>query len=248
MAETTNETIRIVTSLWRDTGVGYQLPKAVSYTLDHVRIMRNMLQRNMKAPYEFVLLTDDPKSAEGLEGVRVIRLWDKYRSLGGCYNRLYLFSKDMHDVIGPRFVHVDLDAVIVRDVTDVFRRRDPFAIHRYQPLHPGRPDNIQQGYNGGMIMMDAGAREEVWARFNQDPDKALAVLEKERGARRVVGTDQAWIRHVLGKGETTLGPEHGIYEYRDVKDVLPADAKMVFFAGKRDPSICRSGWVKKCYR
>lgn len=264
--------LKIVVSKWRRGEQGYQLPHSVDYTLEHVLTLRNMFQRHLQLEHQLVLLTDDPKEADGVSGIQVIPLWDKYRRLGGCYNRLYLFSEDMRELIGPRFAHIDLDVVLTGDVTPIFSRTEPFLIHRYQPKSaipkqqagtrrycrtrrsrhkpqktPPTRSPIQQGYNGGLFMMDAGARSEVWSEFDRDPEQALTTLRDLTARRKVIGSDQAWIRHMLGDKELTLGPEHGIYESRNVGQTLPDNARMVFFAGKSDPTTSNLPWVKQCY-
>lgn len=188
-------------------------------------------------PHEFVCITD--LGSRLPTEIKVIKLWDKCRELGGCFNRLYAFSPDMREIIGDRFACVDLDCVITGDVTGIFGMTDEFLINRYQPW-PGSEAEKDQRYNGSLIIMDAGARRQVWDVF--DPRSVPRIIERNQ---HVVGSDQAWIRLVLGAREKTLGPEHGIFEARNVGESLPEDARMVFFSGRRDPSLAKYDWVKR---
>lgn len=231
--------ITIVCFKWFDNSGRKLLPRALKgYLGNHVNILYNMIWRNIKIPFRFVCITDDPAGIDSR--IEIIPLWDKCRYLGGCFNRLYVFSEDMKKLLGPRFVCIDLDCVIVGDITDILQRQEDFVINSYSP-YPATITIKNQKYNGGLFMMNAGCREQVWNSFDHktSPD----ILSKSRS---LVGTDQAWIRYVLGKEEKTFTREDGIYEARSFQGApLPSNAKIVFFAGKRDPSLSRYKWVLK---
>lgn len=231
--------LTIVCFLWRRNPSGFQLPAVIDYGPEHVRRLERGLKRHMRTPFRFVCITDQPES---LEGIETIPLWDKCSGLGGCYNRLYTFSPDMRQLIGERFVCIDIDCIVMGDLTPLFSRPESFVINRYIPS-PAGDCAKDQDYNGGLYMMDAGARADVWDHFNPVISPMLVDAAKDQG--KVVGTDQAWIRLVLGSGEATFGPEHGVYEARMIGRELPADAKLVFFAGRRDPSRCGYKWARE---
>jgi len=228
---------RIITFLWQRTTQGYQLPYVVNYTADHVNKLESMLKRNLNLPHELICITDMP---EGIN-CRTIELWDKCKSLGGCYNRLYIFSEDMKDLIGDRFACIDLDCVITGNVDHIFRRTEPFLINRYGP---SKNRACRQTYNGGLIIMDAGVHDDVWTSF--DPLTTPLFLKKMNDRNELVGSDQAWISYKI-YGAPTVGTEHGIYNARVVDQNLPSDAAIVFFAGKRDPTEYAYRWVLDHY-
>jgi len=228
--------LKVVCFKWRRIAGGYQLPHVCDYGPDHVRILKAMVERHLRIPHDFICITDD---TTGLDGIQTIPIWDKCLDLGGCYNRLYAFSQEMANVIGDRFVMIDLDCVIVKDITPLFEAPTDFKINGY--YHPDR----DQHYNGSMILMDAGARRRVWDTF--DPVESPKILEN---LDYVIGSDQAWIRHALGKGEERFSEAEGVYNFLKLKHgSLPGDARMVFFAGKRDPSQCKHiDWVRENWR
>lgn len=231
-------TLTIACFLWRRNRKGFKLPAVCDYGPKHITRLRNGLKRHLNIPHRLVCITDQPKGIP--KGVEVIPLWDKCRDLGGCYNRLYTFSEAMEKLLGPRFVCIDLDCVIVSDITPLFSRREEFIINRYTPAQWDK-HVVPQFYNGGLYMMNAGARKHVWEMF--DPLTSPALIQNNPS---VVGTDQAWIRMVLGEGEATWGPEHGVYEARNIGDrPLPDNARLVMFAGKRDPSLAQQAWAKE---
>lgn len=204
----------------------------------HVNVLRNMLARHVRSPHRLVCVTDDSTGID--PRVEVVPLWDRCRELGGCYNRLWVFSKEARELFGDRFVCIDLDLVIVRDCTALFERDETFVINAYNPI---RPESNDQRYNGGMFMMTAGARASVWEQF--DPATTPAKVQSDL---KVIGSDQAWIRQHLGPDEARWTNADGVYEARQVRRVLPANARVVLFAGKRDPSRFPYPWIRAHWR
>jgi len=231
--------MKIVCFKWNHTG-GYKLPSLNAigqYTAQHVNNLYRSVQKHTTIPHEFICITDDP---EGIE-CRTIPLWDKCRELGGCYNRLYVFSSDMKELIGDRFLCIDLDCVVTGSLDELLSRDEDFIINKFYGVAK------EQYYNGGLFMMDAGARSEVWDRFAEDIPKAMTILGEKTKERRLLGTDQAWISYVLGRGEALFDDEDdGVLAYlrnrtmpiaqNGIGRTLPKNAVMVLFAGKIDPT------------
>lgn len=223
---------------WKPIKTGFQLPSVCTYTSHHVNVLRSMLERHVQIPHRLICVTDD---AEGIDPrVEIVPLWDKCKSLGGCYNRLFVFSKEAQELFGQRFVCIDLDVVLVRDCTALFNRTEDFIINAYNPCQKEDKDQL---YNGGMFMMTAGARASVWEQF--DPLTTPDIVQADPN---VIGTDQAWIRHHLGRDEVRWTNADGVYEARQVGHELPANACLILFAGKRDPSLNPYRWVEAHWR
>lgn len=225
--------LAVVTFLWFD--AKYRWNKDFIYGADHVNRLARGVRRNLSLPHEFVCVTDIP---EGIDSsIRIVPLWSDLRDMGGCYNRLKLFAPEMREIIGPRFVQIDLDSVPVGNLDDVLGRTEDFIAWR--DVNPPTP------YCGSMFMMNAGARAQVWTDFDRVRSPEIA---REKG---YIGTDQAWIGACLGTDEATWGPEHGVLSYRSNipghRDKLPENAKIVFFHGRVDPSQKhiqeRSPWI-----
>lgn len=232
--------LRVVCFLWRNTKAGIVLPaqELLSYTERHVNVLYSMLRRHLKIPFEMVCITDQPGRPFHSE-IRVIPLWDKCRYLGGCFNRLYVFSKDMAELIGPRFVCIDIDCVIVGDLTPMLSRREDFIINAYVP---SRQTKHRQRFNGGMFMMDAGSRSWVWDSF--DARLSPRAVKHANDSGLVAGTDQAWIDMVLHGNEARFTAADGVYEAREHR-VPPVGARLMMFSGRRDPSLSKEQWVKR---
>jgi len=223
---------------WKRVKTGFQLPAVCNYGPRHVNVLYNMLKRHVHIPHRLVCVTDDKSGID--PRVTVVPLWDKCHALGGCYNRLWVFSSEARQLFGERFVCIDLDCVLTADCTSLFTRPEDFVMNAYNPTGG---DKIDQYYNGSMIMMTAGARASVWEQF--DPAKTPALLQARRDC---IGSDQAWIRVHLGKNEARWTNADGVYEARQIRNQLRKDTRLIFFSGKRDPSTYSYNWIARHWR
>lgn len=203
-----------------------------SYPPEVVNTLRRMVARHYRSPHRFICVTDD---AEGLdEDVEVVPLWDDYAAVPNpsfntgpsCYRRLKMFARDAGETFGERFVVMDLDTVIVKDLSPLLDRTEPFVAWR-------NPDP-RWPINGSMWMLTAGSRPDVWDRFNP------ATSPAEAHAAGCFGSDQGWMSYVLGRSAATWGPEDGVYSYkmevcRQHSNKLPKNARAVMFHGHWDP-------------
>jgi hypothetical protein len=166
---------------WRPTVDGYRS----HFGAHQVNVLRAMVARHYRAPHRFSCITDD---ATGIDGdVRIIPLWDDWKDVpsphGGrnpsCYRRLKAWSAEAADIIGPRFVSVDLDCVITGDMRPVWDRPEDCVLWA-DALNPNNP------YNGSMWLLRAGSRRHVWEDFEGSRSA------KETRAMGYFGSDQAW--------------------------------------------------------
>ena len=238
--------IKVVCFKWEHRG-GYKLPTSIGrYTADHVNRLQKAVARHTTVEHEFICITDDPKGIE----CRTIKLWDKCMDKGGCFNRLYVFSKDMRELIGERFICIDLDVAITGSLDNLLSREEDFVINQFYGYGVAKRD---QFYNGALIMMNAGARDQVWTEFIKDIDGNVELITQKREARMLVGTDQAWISHVLGRGEAMFTDEDdGVMAYRllpnsETGKRLTPGSCMVFFAGAKDPQTeySKNDWIRE---
>lgn len=217
------------------------------FTSQHVNTLAKMVRRYYPALERFVCLTDDPK---GLDPrlVEPLPLWNDYADVvsphgahqPSCYRRLKLFQPGIESLLGPRFVALDLDTVVVGDLTPLFERPEPFVCW-------GETDP-RSWYNCSMFMLTAGARARVWDEF--DPKKSPA----QSKAAGNFGSDQGWISHILGPGEATWTTKDGVYSFRvhitKNNHELPANARIVMFHGRMDPwsePLSRYRWIRTHY-
>jgi hypothetical protein len=214
------------------------------YTHDHVRIMRNMLARNLTIPYEMVLISDqwmDDRSSLPAD-ISVVPLWQSMREAKLCGVRLHAFHPFMAEMIGPRFAWIDLDVVITGNVDHIFSRTEPFVA-----LSPPRPP---MPINGSLVMMDAGAFPHVQSSWTlQEYHRVGDKLGRDYKIPAGTVSDEGWMWHTLGTEQAKITKADGVYYFRH--DLLkggrslPADARMVVMNGRAfDPSM--PGWQAKC--
>mgnify|MGYP007100059783 CR=1 FL=1 len=213
---------------------------------EQVNILRNMVKRHLTIPHEFICITDN---AEGIDpDIKIIPLWESpVKKFGGilkpnCFTRIRAFSKEMKEIIGDEFCWLDLDCVILNNIDSLF--------HGHATFRMWEATNPENYYNGSMVYMQAGARAEVWEKFNPETSP------REAADAGFVGSDQAWISHILGKGEQTYNAMDGVYTYRYIRDRFtpdqyPQNARIVFFPGKFNPwdevLQMHHSWIKNNY-
>ena len=213
-----------------------------------VNVLRRMVARHYPHPHRFICVTDE---AAGLDAqVEVIPAWNDFARVpspfGGrnpsCYRRLRAFHPDIATVFGERFVSLDLDTVVVGDLTPLWDRPEDFVIWG--------DTNPRTAYNGSMFLLRAGSRPQVWTRF----DPATSPARARRAGQ--FGSDQGWISYCLGPGEAKWTRRDGVYSYRNEirarGGAVPGTARIVFFHGHYDPwmpEIRRTcPWVTAAYR
>lgn len=236
------ELFRVVCFLWR------QDNSLVQYSVAQVNTLYAMLSKHLYTPFKLYCITDTPVGIN--PEVEVILLWNFARTFSvsnwrinrpHTHRCLKIFSGEMYNLIGPRFIVMDLDCVITGSLDALFSIPDDFVI-----LRGGTPRNC---YNSSLYMMDAGSRKQVWQSFS--------LPEAEKASKLYLGGDQAFIRHVLGPDEKTVGSEHGVYQYSDCpavrqNHILPDNCRLMFFAGSLKPwhatARARIPWVTRYYR
>lgn len=192
-----------------------------------------MCKRHIKCNFRFNIFTDNPlpysvefmcgKNSKQLSGLRL------YGDLLGetdpitqrCYRRLWLFSKEAKEEFPEKIILLDLDIVIMSDITDIVQSDYEFAA--YNKGHVP--------YQGAFIMLKPGTRTKVWEEFDIDESPKLCT--------RFSGSDQAWISHILPPGEKVFTRDDGFYCY-DVhgfnrRQIIPTRCKIVFFRGTPKP-------------
>lgn len=224
--------LTVLTWLWQ------QQRGRMEYTVHHVNIWAAMVRRHLAMPHRIACVTDDREGLDpsiavitpprDFEGV-VIPSWGPQRPQ--CLRRLAMFRRDAGDIFGEWFVCMDLDIVISGPLDSLFPEDVAFRI--YRGTAPQRP------YNGSMMMLRAGARPQVYDTFT--PRGAA------EAGRRYLGSDQAWLAHVLGPNESVWTQADGVYWwYPGATSQAP---RMVVFPGSQKPweLVGKDRWVSEHY-
>ena len=218
------------------------------FAAENVNILRNMVKRNLKIDHRFSCITDEP---DGIDpDIRIIPLWSDFADVNNpsgrgpsCYRRLKAFAPEAKELIGSRILSLDLDCVVVDDITPLVDRPEDFVCWG---------DTAKRThYNGGFWLLRAGTRTQVWDTF--DPQKSPQITSN----LRIVGSDQAWISYIIDGKDPKWTQDDGVVSYRNqiqkmTNGKLPAGARIVFFHGQYDPwddAIMRKyHWVRENYR
>jgi hypothetical protein len=215
----------------------------VTYTPHHVNIWADMVRRNLTLPHRIACVTDQPAGIDkrveiirpprDFEDVR-IPTWGEEKPQ--CLRRLSMFRRDAADIFGERFVNMDMDCVVGGSLEPLFSRTEDVVLYR----SPSGDIENPRPYNGSMTMMTAGARPDVYERFT--PDGAIAA------GRQYVGSDQAWVSHILGYGEPVWDERDGVVWWGRRMHV--AAPKLMFFPGFPKPwdLIDQDQWIAEHYR
>ena len=220
------------------------------FTEYHVNILKWMIDKNIKIPYDLICITDDPSGID--DSIQTIKLWENPAPNYGkedkpnCHVRLKCFSEEFKNIInGNKFVSIDLDTIIVSDITDLLIKDENFCIWK--------PDTAEMPCNGSFFVHKCGTKKEIWQNFDPKQIDPLYGIKYKTGLQ---GSDQAWIALHLKKDDYIFGgKKDGIYSFRqnilDKKNELPKNAKIVFFNGCDKPwhDNIRSkySWVKEFY-
>ena len=229
----------IVTYLWRDPtrdNRGYICQP------EHVRVLQNMIARNVTVPYRFVCVTD-----EKIDGVDCVPMdWTKHVP-GTVFARLMQHNPEWCRAnLGERVLSLDVDLVVTRNIDHILNRNEDFVIWR----NPNFPAPKRAFYQSSVQLFNAGARPGLWTDF--DPKETPKWVNWRFGGR-----EQAWISERLEWDEAYFSADDGIYGAgrlggSGVYTDLPDNACIVSFPGARAPwqseTQEKHSWLKEHYR
>lgn len=213
--------ITVLTWFWT------QAASRAQYTAQDVNLWASGVRRNLDMPHRIACVT---RNAAGIDpSIDIIEppgdfeefsdsAWGVDRGLPQCYRRIAMYAPWASEVFGERFVCTDLDVVFTGPLDPLFDRPDDIVLCRTSTRRP---------YNGSMLLMTAGCRPQVYTEFSQE--RAVEATQK------YIGSDQAWVSHCLGWGESVWTESDGVYfcdrnRMRRLKS-LPEDVRAVFFPG-----------------
>lgn len=207
------------------------------YSIDHLVRMRSMLQRCLSLPHHIVCITDRPKSMPaGMDAFDIGATISKPDF--NCIRRMWLYSPEAR-VLGRRLLQLDLDVVLTDSIDPIVDRPDPFVIWKSDSTKKAnRPHGW--AYNATVMLLDPGARADVWERWIANPQKITREADRD-GWDVKCNSDQAIATYLLKDGPVACWTEaDGIYAYRGIsgpdgsKDKgLPAGCRIVSFHGRR---------------
>lgn len=218
--------------------------RSYTFTHEHVRILRNMVARNLSIPHRFVCVTDDQ-----IDGIETVSLdWSRHVP-GTVFIRLMQHRPDYADIIGAtRVLNLDLDMCVVGSLDHIVSRTEPSVWFH----NPGWPAPGRAFYQSSFQMFTPGTHPELYEEF--DPIETPKWVN-----RRFGGAEQAWISERLPWDLPFVDARDGVLGAGRIGDYnsdracdLPAGACLVTFPGNRmcdQPDVqAKFPWLKEHYR
>lgn len=240
--------MKIITWYWRQT------PNRHNYDAEKVNVWAAQLRRH-GIEWPLACITEHPEGIDpSIEiiappgeflGVKV-DAWKEANLAPQCYPRLAMFGPKAAEWIGAdEWVCMDLDVTVHRELVGLFVPGTDFRIMN--------GTSSKRPYNGGLVQMRAGARPQVYEAMRKDP---VGVATKARGL--FVGSDQAVISMVLGRGEKTFGPDDGVEYFGprwvrmhggETRLTPPANMRLLFYPGTPKPweLLDRHGFINAAW-
>ena len=206
------------------------------YKPEHVHTMYEQVQRH-NGPERFICITDDPRGLSSeIETVEMPPRYDvenpTFPKGPNCFHRLWAFSDEFKEIVGDRFMHIDLDTIITHDLSWLLDTDEEFI------AWGGKMRDKRA--NGSLWVHQTGTRSYIYDHFQEvGPHEAIKLI-REANCK---GSDQGWIQYCLGEfdGDVRLLDENdGVYSYRinirhQRKCEEPDDHKLIIFHGPPTP-------------
>lgn len=219
---------------------------------EYVNRLQLALARHVCLPHQLWCVTDD---ARGIHpSVRTVPLPAGLSNTPRCRRRMRIFDREFSQQFGPRILSMDLDMVIVDDITPLLNRPEPVV--GWQVDHA----NV---VSGSFLLMDAGVLYDLWLEYF---DAVTSGREGEFWSRiqpRGIPSDQAALNAYVNRVGvrvarwtradgivTYYGPGYERFEHLGVgpnRPTLPPDTRMVVL-GSDDKSILDEGrfdWARE---
>ncbi|MEN6306098.1 MAG: hypothetical protein ABFD96_25455 [Armatimonadia bacterium] len=203
------------------------------YGPEYVTRLEAGVARHLQREHRFVCLTDRPQD---LPGVWTHDIGPTH--LKGWWGKMALF--DFAARIGERVIYLDLDTVVVGDLTPLADLDCEFAICGSFTRAAG---NLKWPCRYGSCIMSfaPGFGAEVWQQFTAAPAHHMV----EAG----IYGDQMIIERLLPAAtilQEVLPPGYFL-GYRDLGAAKPGPCALVIFAGNSKPHNCNEDWIRTAW-
>jgi glutathione synthase/RimK-type ligase-like ATP-grasp enzyme len=245
-------TIKVFTWLWRQT------PQRHGFDVDKVNTWAKRFREHCTLDVELACVTDQPAGlAADVEAIPLpadfptvdVRAWRERSGMPQCLRRLDLFRHDAAERYGADWlVSMDLDVTFHGAANSL---DSLFAVGpQTPPLHLYGATCSRSHYNGGLVMLRAGSRTDIFDGFMADP-AGVASAAREK----FIGSDQAVLSHLLGPAAVpTWTAAEGVFhfsprflrEHAGGQSGPPPSLRMLFFPGNVKPWTREAGmwpWV-----
>jgi len=189
-----------------------------NYDARYANIFVDMVDRCLNYPHDFVCVTDIPEGIN--KKVKIVPLPRDMLLPRSRFPKLLIFHPEAESIFGKLIWSFDLDTVLVKKLDPLLDRMDERGIVLWQNPNWGLPKRTR--YNSSTVLLKAGTKPHIWNNYKKGIEKR---------------DDQDWMTKNLADDEACWTGEDGIYWSENIKNSLPANARIVTFAGKRGPSV-----------
>lgn len=217
------------------------------YDARHVNRLHSLLAKHMTGDWRLICVTDDTTGIDcetfplwtmpratipgrldvRTEGQMVPGTLDTYTDnvVPDCFTRLRMFDPGVGRHFGERFVSIDLDCVILKDLAPLFANSEDFV--------------ASKGYRsylcGSMWQLRPGTNQHVWTSYDPvaSPKQIAGTMHN---GRHLSGSDQAWMSIQMPTAPLWTETD-GVYQLMELRPqrTVPKNARIVFFAGAIKP-------------
>lgn len=207
------------------------------YGRDYVERLRNMVARNLTLDYEFVCLTDDKHSIDGVRSI--VQEPKDYRHL--WWHKVHMFDSGLE--LGRRVLYFDLD-VIIHDNIDrlILEYQNQFLGIRdfNRKFHPS-----WKHLNSSVMSWTHGQEHRVYDDFLSDIPAAVKLHGDQdwiwrHSKERIEFWPDQWIQsykwEIRSKSDLTLGTATRTRNFKTISNIVPPkDCSVVVFHGDPKP-------------
>jgi hypothetical protein len=153
------------------------LKTGTKFTDDYVVKLKNMVERNLTVPHQFICFTD--RSVDG------ITCHAPLTNLPKWWGKMMFFRPEIQEYTGKDpYLYLDLDVTIVNNIDQMVESKAPFRI--IQQWKKIRSRGTVPMYNSScMYFHQAGVRKRIWKRF----------VEARGDVMKLFRGDQDWIAY-----------------------------------------------------
>lgn len=207
------------------------------YGIDYVEKLRNMVERNITVPYEFVCLTDDPTP---IKDVRlIVQRNSGYKK--GWWHKVHMF--DPHLPLSGRILYFDLDVIIFKNI-------DKLVTYHNEAFLGIRDFNRKfypawKNLNSSVLCWNHNSQKHIWEQFCTSPVNAMKLHGDQdwiwkTSRDKIAFFPDSWIQSY--KWEIRNKQELEIYQgkrkFRTVNNNLQINSECCVAVFHGDPNPC----------
>ena len=236
------------------------------YSADYVNRIYRGVARNLRRPFRFVCVTDDPAGlCDGVEPAAFpakpgwLHPNARYPEWPGIYVKLLVFEPGFANLSGPT-LFLDIDQIVIGGLDRFFDYRpgEFCIIHNWIELRKRIFRRPPFCGNSSCFRFDAGEKSRyIFETFKSEADVAMDP--------EVYGTEQEYMTHAVGRDKVNFWPPEFVRSFKRsctwpwplnhfLAPRLPADTGILCFHGNPDPEQAIAGyrgrhlntWTRPC--